>query len=310
MESIISICGIYNCMDCEHRSANLCPGCEAGNVQLKDSCQEICAVYTCTRSHGITSCNDCTEISCSLKRSVEAICPLRSQFEKRRWWAGRMSRAMESRKTQQIDNEDSKISGKVVSRLRWYLTVLDTFISEGYDSISSWQLAEKVGVNAALIRKDLSRFGDFGTPSYGYKASFLRDRIRGILHLDKPRGLVWIGCSCFRMHTAAVEKLETHNCSVLAVFDVDKSEIGTDISNLTVYSTDRLAEILPDLDVSVAVIAISGSQAQTIAKTVTDLGIKAVLNLSGQLLLLPEHVQVSNFDVTGELIELSYYSEH
>lgn len=221
-----------------------------------------------------------------------------------------MSRAMESRKPQQYDNEDGKISEKIVSRLRWYLTVLDSFISEGYESISSWQLAEKVGVNAALIRKDLSRFGDFGTPSYGYRVDFLRDRIRGILNLDKPCGLIWVGCSCFKMHSASIIRLAAHNRRVLAVFDTDESEIGVRVGDITVQSADRLAEVLPDLDVAVAVIAVPGPQAQVIAKQITEHGIKAILNLSGQLLILPDHVQVTNFDIAGELLELSYYCEH
>lgn len=309
MESLKSVCGIYNCQECDHHAVGHCPGCQPGNTLLESSGQEVCSVYTCTQSHNIGMCDECREPSCALRRSVESICPLRSQFEKQRWWAGRMSRALESRKPQQNGNEDSKISRKVVNRLRWYLPVLDSFISEGYESISSWQLAEKVGINAALIRKDLSRFGDFGTPSYGYRVDFLRDKIKDILNLNKPYGLIWVGCSYYKMHSTSIMKLEVYNRRVLAVFDTDEAEVGTQIGEMTVQSTDRLAEVLPELNAAVAVIAISGQQTQTIAKTLTELGIKAILNLSGQLLVLPDHVQVRNFDIAGELLELSYYCE-
>lgn len=307
MEQQSSACAMYSCETCEHLASTECPGCRVGNAKLLQAGVEVCAVYACLESRKLTSCDECREPACVLKRSVETICPLRSQFEKKRWWAGRMSRALESRKPQGAAEEVEKISEKIVSRLRWYLSALDSFASEEADSVSSWQLAEKVGVNAALIRKDLSRFGEFGTPSSGYKIDFLRDRLRGILHLNTTRGIVWIGSKCYKLHACAMPRLESHNCHVVAVFDTDETEIGTQAGSLTVQSVDQLIQALQGLDVVVAAVAIPGPQAQVIAKTLVGLGVRAVLNLTGEMLVLPDHVRVSSFDIAGEVLELSYY---
>lgn len=219
-----------------------------------------------------------------------------------------MSRALESRRRRAANTKyDKKMSERVVNRLRWYLAALDSFEVDGYESVSSWQLAERVGVSSALIRKDLSRFGEFGTPSYGYRTAFLRDRVRTILRLDKPRGVVWVGAYMLRHHTSDIERLCRNNCRLLGVFDIDESEIGQRVGDFNVEHVDRMAEVIAGAEVSAAVIAVTSPRAQQIAETLVNLGAKAILNLSGQLLNLPDNVRVCSLDVAGELLELCYY---
>ncbi len=284
-----------------------CAGCREGNRQLQLSDQPACKVFVCAESRGIESCNVCKETTCVLRRAVETICPLRGSFEKQRWWAGRMSRFLSSRKGSAIDAEEEKMSDRVVTRLRWYLVALDALASDGSDSVSSWQLAEKVGVSAALIRKDLSRFGDFGTPSYGYKISFLQERIKGILRLDRTRGVAWVGACALRHHQGALDRLGCNNCYIVGLFDIDEHEIGGSVSGFTVEPVRRMREVLAGREPSVAVIAVPGEQARDVAAELADLGVKAILNLSGELLVLPDHVRVCSLDIAGELLELCYY---
>lgn len=308
METLRSVCGLYNCDGCEHVTSGDCPGCTEGNARLREIGERACGVFECVGTHEIATCDECGESACLLRRTVESICPMRSRFENVRWWAGRMARSLEARKPDggRADKEEG-ISPRVVSRLRWYLVALDSFVADGAMSVSSWQLAEKVGVNAALIRKDLSRFGEFGTPSFGYQIDFLSQRIRGILGLDKPKGIIWVGAACFRLHFPSVVRLGKHACSVAAVFDVDPGEVGARVGDLEVMSIDRLAEFVQGADVHTAAIAVPGPAAQSIAAKLVELGIKAVLNVSGELLVLPDAVKVSSFDMVGELLELCYY---
>ena len=220
-----------------------------------------------------------------------------------------MARAMESRKSPsgEADKED-KISAKVVSRLRWYLTALDSFAGEGATSVSSWQLAERVGVNAALIRKDLSRFGDFGTPSFGYRVDYLIQRIGDILHLDQGNSIVWIGAACFRLHFPSISRLGKHACGVVGVFDSNPAEIGSRVGDFEVLPLDKLAEFVSESNVQTATLALAGPEARIVAEKLAGLGIKAILNVSGEMLALSDAVRVSSFDLVGELLELAYYS--
>ena len=61
-----------------------------------------------------------------------------------------------------------KIPDETVRRLPIYLRGLMASADQGHEHISSQALADSVGVDAWQIRKDLSYFGDFGTPGVGY----------------------------------------------------------------------------------------------------------------------------------------------
>ena len=245
-----------------------------------------------------------------LRRTVETLCPVRSRFENIRWWAGRMSRAMECRKPGTVEGEThGKISTRVINRLRWYLTVLDSLAAEGTILVSSWQLAERVGINAALIRKDLSRFGEFGTPSSGYRVEVLTKHIRKILKLDEPNGIVWVGASCFRLHYPSIERLSKHACNVVGVFDICPEEIGARVGDYEVLPVEHLTEVVSRTGVRAAALAVSGAEAQSVADVLVALGVRAILNVGESLLVLPDSVKVRSFDMVGELLELCYYCE-
>jgi len=305
-DSIGSLCGLYDCAECVHAVEGKCAGCRETNARSRAQAQPVCRVFECVESRGFVSCEQCRDAVCALRRNVATLCPLRAHYEKQRWWAGRMSRFLSSRRGAGLSDE-GRMSPRVVSRLRWYLLALDTLEAEGRESVSSWQLSERVGVSAALIRKDLSRFGDFGTPSFGYRTEHLQERIRGILRLDRHRAVVWVGACAMRHYAAALQRLGRNNCSIVGVFDIDEHEIGTALGQFRVEPAERMAEVLAGVGVSAATIAVPGPRAQEVAATAVSLGAKAVLNMSGELLVLPDHVRVSSLDIAGELLELCYY---
>lgn len=308
MATQTAVCGIYDCTTCEHMSKGICPGCREANQRLLKSGEPVCAVFECVYRRAIAGCANCEEARCILKRSVESVCPMRSRFENTRWWAGRMARALETRKGAGSNSKKQEVSEKVINRLRWYLTALDGFAEEGATSISSWRLAERVGVNAALIRKDLSRFGDFGTPSLGYEVAYLVQRLRDILRLDHRHKVLWIGAASLRFHTGSLIRLGNHFCGITTVLDADPHEVGQSVCDINVEPLDKLEQVLAANDIHTATIAVTGAQAFDIAERLADSGIKSILNLSGEILPLPDTVRVTNLDLVGELLELCYYS--
>jgi redox-sensing transcriptional repressor len=166
-----------------------------------------------------------------------------------------------------------------------------------------------VGVNAALIRKDLSRFGELGTPSFGYRIDYLSQRLSEILGLNERTGVVWIGAACFRLHSGAIGKLTRHACGVVGVFDSDPEEIGSRVKGFEVLPLESMARTLSESKASTAVLALSGPDAAKVAETLVEHGARAILNLSGEMLALPDSVKVCSFDLMGELLELCYYCQ-
>jgi redox-sensing transcriptional repressor len=303
---IIMPCEVFDCNTCEHYAAARCPGCQEGNAYLEKRGLEPCGIFKCTQEKGYATCRECHDASCEHSRGTDAICPLRAKFENRRWWAGRLARAI-CDKTKPAEEDSEKISDRTIGRMRWYLTALDLFMEQGIDSVSSWQLAQRVGVKAPLIRKDLSRFGEFGTPSLGYEVKYLRKKILDILKLNESRSVVWLGAKKLFEHLPEVERACRSNCHMVAVLDSDPEQVGRTIRDLEVMSVEKLSEVLAGGKIDVAVLALSSEEAQKAANAVIRAGVTAILNMSPSLLALPEHVTVRNIDIGGELLALSYY---
>ena len=69
------------------------------------------------------------------------------------------------------DRPRRRVPEATVSRLPVYLRVLNELVENGTHHVSSEQLAELAGVNAAKVRKDLSYLGSYGTRGVGYEST-------------------------------------------------------------------------------------------------------------------------------------------
>ena len=69
----------------------------------------------------------------------------------------------------------TQIPDPTLLRMCRYLRILERTDDE---KISSAEIAEAAGVNAAQVRKDLSFFGEFGQPGVGYRTKDLLDSLK------------------------------------------------------------------------------------------------------------------------------------
>jgi len=73
----------------------------------------------------------------------------------------------------------------VVGRLPIYLRALRRYEEEGRGFTSSKELAQRLAIGSAQIRKDLSHFGEFGKQGTGYDVSYLASELSRILKVDR-----------------------------------------------------------------------------------------------------------------------------
>lgn len=306
-----SACGLYDCRACDFRKQGNCAGCWDGNEMLKAAGGQTCGIYSCVVEAGVKSCADCVRPQCDIPRRIDCACPLRSSHQAKRWWAGRMSNYFEQKNRERKDSEPAvKISPRTVGRLRWYLLVLQEMEDRGVTSVASREIAGRVGVNAALVRKDLSYFGDFGTPSYGYSVKFLIQKIREILNLDDPCHVAWVGAHRLSENQDILLELGSHNCQVVTVLDTDETHVGARVAGIRVEPLANIRGLFKEMGVNAAVIAVPGVEAQSVADTLLDNGVKAILNLTSTVLSVPPGVVVRNANVVSEMMALSFYSGH
>jgi redox-sensing transcriptional repressor len=202
-----------------------------------------------------------------------------------------------------------KISELTTNRLSVYLRCLNELASAGIKTVSSQDLAEQFNLNSAQIRKDLGYFGEFGVRGTGYFINDLRNHLTKILGLDKAHYVGIVGAGRLGTALANYNGLSKSNFSVVALFDNDEEKIGQQFGpdRIPVHDVKRIARVVRDKEIDVAVIAVPARVAQRVLNQVTAAGVKAVLNFAPAPLTARLGVKVKTVDLTTSLESLSYF---
>ncbi len=201
-----------------------------------------------------------------------------------------------------------QISEPTTSRLSLYLRFLNELDGRGVKTVSSRMLAEQFGLNAALIRKDLSNFGDLGVRGVGYVVEDLRRELRSILGLDRRLGVAIVGAGNLGLALADYPGFRQEGFRIVALFDNLREKVGRiSRSGVTIYDIRDLKHVARREGITIAVIAVPEASARDVVQTVVQAGIKAILNFSPGALRVPPHVKLKSVDLTVSLESLSFY---
>ena len=201
-----------------------------------------------------------------------------------------------------------QISELTTNRLSLYLRFLNELEGQGVKTVSSKVLADQFGLNAALIRKDLSNFGDFGVRGVGYVVENLRRELRSILGLDRRLNVAIIGAGNLGLALADYPGFRQEGFRIVALFDNVREKVGqVSRSGVTIYGIRDLKRVARREGITIAVIAVPAFSAQDVVTTVVQAGIRAVLNFSPGTLRVPSHVKLKSVDLTVSLESLSFF---
>lgn len=205
--------------------------------------------------------------------------------------------------------KSEKISELTTNRLSVYLRCLNLLAAAGIKTISSQALADQFSLNSAQIRKDLAYFGEFGVRGVGYFVEELREHITKILGLDTAHRVGIVGAGNLGTALANYNGFTTSNFTVVALFDNDQEKIGRRIGRdrVMVHDVKKIARVVRDHSIDVAVIAVPARVAQRVLNQVMSAGIKAVLNFAPMRLHARLGVKVKTVDLTIALESLSYF---
>jgi len=202
-----------------------------------------------------------------------------------------------------------RIPEATVSRLPIYLKLLSDQFDEGTTNISSEELAELGGVNAAKVRKDLSYLGSYGTRGVGYDVEFLIFQIKRELGLTHDWDVVIVGAGHLGKALAGYGGFGERGFPVGGVVDVDDAKIGSVVGGVRVRHADQLTEIVQARGISIGVIATPGGAAQDAAEALVAAGITSILNFAPTIINVPHGVSVRKVDLAVELQILSYHEQ-
>jgi redox-sensing transcriptional repressor len=200
------------------------------------------------------------------------------------------------------------VSEPTAARLSVYLRAIEALEAERVQTVSSSELAERVQLNPAQIRKDLAHFGELGIRGVGYIVVELRRHLREILGLDCHRKVVIVGAGHLGLALADYSGFRREGFDIVALFDTAPEKIGRPTrAGIPVRHAAELATVVADEGVEIAMLAVPAQAAQPVADLVAAAGVRAVLNFSPVPLRVPAHVKLKNVDLTTCLESLSFF---
>jgi redox-sensing transcriptional repressor len=202
-----------------------------------------------------------------------------------------------------------RIPEATVARLPEYLRLLTESLDAGVANLSSEELADLAGVNAAKVRKDLSYLGTYGVRGVGYDVQYLIYQVRRELGLDHDWPVVIVGAGNLGQALAGYGGFRDRGFPVAGIVDIDERKVGTTIGDVEVRPVAELAALVRRGPVSIGVIATPASAAQAAADRLVAAGVTSILNFAAVLLNVPPSITVRKVDLAVELQILSYYEQ-
>jgi redox-sensing transcriptional repressor len=199
-----------------------------------------------------------------------------------------------------------KIPDETIRRLPVYLRGLGSFTNDGDHSISSQQLAEILHIKPPQLRKDLSYFGDIGTPGVGYNKQKLAKHLRSILKLNNSHDAALVGYGNLGAALLKYTGFKNFGIEIKVIFDKDPRKIGRVIQKITIENVSKIST-LRKRDISIAIIAIPAAESQEVVDKLVEAGVGGILNFAPSHLSVPHYVKIINIDIGVSLACLPYY---
>ncbi len=195
----------------------------------------------------------------------------------------------------------------VVGRLPLYLQVLNHLLAQGQRITTSKELARRLGVSPAQIRKDLSHLGEFGRQGMGYDVAYLRAQLSRILQVDREWNMALVGAGDLGHALVHYGGFDSRGFHVVCVFDNNPGKIGRYLGRFQILDMTLLPEKVPELDIKIAIVAVPPGAAQGVVDDLVRADIRAILNYAPVTVKVPPGVQVQYLDPVIYLQRMTYY---
>lgn len=192
-----------------------------------------------------------------------------------------------------------------IARLSTLYVLLENLEKEGQKKIFSAEIGKLLGVPSHTIRKDISFLRQAGTGN-GYVISNLKNIIAEYLGFNKYKKACIVGMG--RLGTVITTKngFYSNQYAVIAGFDNNEVKINNGRSDMSLYSMDKLKEVIEREQIKIGIITVPQDSARKVAQDLIDCGIKGIINFSPVLIEINrDDVFIRNIFIAGEFNILS-----
>lgn len=149
--------------------------------------------------------------------------------------------------------------------------------------IRSREISQRLEIKEETVRRDISFVGNVGRPGSGYDVAELLQAIQTFLGLEDQYPIIRIGSVEMLQALEVVFPPEAYGVKPVAYFSENPGEVGTEINGLMVRHVNEIADLEPELGVTVALVACSPEWVQMVVDLCGKRGLAGVLLLTPKL---------------------------
>ncbi|MEE8324024.1 MAG: redox-sensing transcriptional repressor Rex [Candidatus Humimicrobiaceae bacterium] len=210
---------------------------------------------------------------------------------------------------------DSTIAEKiysegVISRLSQYLKCIVQLKETGKRTVTSREISDSTGINSAEVRRDLIYFEIKGKRGVGFNIDELIKSFNKILGYDRAVHIALIGAGNLGKAILNYKMLDRFGFKIESVFDNNAAIIGKTVSGRMIRDIKEIESVIKDKNIDIAIIAVPPEEAQKVANTLVNAGIKVIMNYTSIPIKVPRKVKIETTDPIEKLLHTLYYLSH
>ncbi len=202
--------------------------------------------------------------------------------------------------------KDKSVSDSTLKRLPLYLYFLKNISDKTLKSISCTNISQEFGFDPTQVRKDIAATGIVGMAKVGYSIDELIEKIESFLGWKDSNGAFLVGVGDLGKTLLGYRSFKTDNgFDIVAGFDNDDSIVGSYICHRRIFHISKLPDLSKRMNVKIGVIAVPEKNAQEVADSMVEAGIKGIWNFSMVSLKVGADVIVENTRLSTDLAVLT-----
>ncbi len=179
-------------------------------------------------------------------------------------------------------------------------------IARGEMDVSSAVVAERLGLDPVLTRKDFAMVGIPGKPRRGYPAKELEAAMTYALGWNNVTDAVLVGAGSLGQALLGYSGFHEHNLSIAVAFDNNPAKVGHVSHAVTIRPMQELTALVRRLQIKLGILTVPQVAAQECADMLIAAGIVGIWNFTPVQLSVPEGIIVQNVDLAQSLAVLSH----
>ena len=203
------------------------------------------------------------------------------------------------------EQQRSGIPLPTIKRIPVYVSVLEKWLKEGKETVSTTDFAAALTLKPVQVRKDLAFAGAEGKPRIGYQTEELLKTLHRFVGWNNLSEAVLVGAGALGTAILGYKGFDRFGLKIKAAFDIDETKCGAPVHGKPVYPIRNLKRYVRQNGIIMGILTVSESGAQPAADALVEAGIQGIWNFSPAQIDVPDSIFVQQEDLAAGLAVLA-----